>query len=156
MQVKTLAALALVAAASAHAQAPTTAQVATYAYAVPIAGSWAYRPVAGGSEAVFTSASAQPQLTIRCARSTRRVSISKPASGAAPFLFVWTSSNTRNLPASFKPATAELVAELAMMDPLLDTIAFSRGRLAFSASGSAAIVLPAWPELSRVIEDCRA
>ena len=111
--------------------------------------------MAGGSEAVFANAAAQPQLTIRCMRATRRVSISKPASGAAPFLFVWTSSNSRNLPASFQPTTAQLVADLPAMDPLLDSITFSRGRFAVSASGTPALVLPAWPELTRIIEDCR-
>ena len=153
MQIKSLAALALAAPSSALAQAPAQ-PVATYASAVPIAGTWSYRPFAGGSEAVFANAAA-PQLTIRCARSARRVEISKPARGAAPFLFVWTSANTRNLPASFKPATGQLVAELAATDPLLDSLAFSRGRVAFSASGTSALVLPSAPEIDRVIEDCR-
>jgi hypothetical protein len=152
MQVKSFAALALIAATSVHAQ---TAPVATYAQATPIAGSWSYRAIANGSEAVFANAAAQPQLTIRCTRTTRRVSIAKPATGAAPFLFVWTSSNTRNLPASFQPTTAQLVADLAAMDPILDAITFSRGRFAVSASGSPPLVLPAWPELTRVVEDCR-
>ena len=149
------AALALTATTSLHAQAPTAAPVATYAHATPVSGSWSFASVTDGSEAVFTNASAQPQLTIRCTRSARRVSISKPATGAAPFLFVWTSSNTRNVPASFKPATSQLVADVTAMDSILDSIAFSRGRFAVSASGSPALVLPAWPELTRVIEDCR-
>lgn len=155
MQLKPFAALALIAATSVFAQAPAIAPVATYAQATPIAGSWTYRPIAGGSEAVFTNAAGQAQFAIRCSRSTRRVSLSRPATGAAPFLFVWTSSNTRNLPASFQPATAQLVAELAMMDPLLDSIAFSRGRFAVSSSGTPALVLPAAPEIDRVVEDCR-
>lgn len=149
------AAFALIAATSLRAQAQPTTSVATYAAATPIAGSWTYSSAADGSQAVFANASAQPQLTIRCTRSTRVVSISKPATGAAPYIFVWTSSNTRNLPASFKPATAQLVADVTAMDSILDSLAFSRGRIAFSASGSPALVLPAWPELSRVIEDCR-
>ena len=48
--------------------------------AAPIAGSWVYSQTAGGSEASFLNASALPQLTIRCTRATRRVTISKPAS----------------------------------------------------------------------------
>ena len=157
MHVRLLAALALTAASFAHAQAqaPAPAPVAIYAQATPIAGAWFYRAVADGSEALFANASGQPQVTIRCARSTRRVSIAKAATGAAPFLFVWTSSNTRNLPASFKPATAQLVADLAAADTFLDSLAFSRGRLAFSASGSPALVLPSSPEIDRVVEDCR-
>ena len=68
---------------------------------------------------------------------------------------MWTSSTTRNLPARFEPATAQLIAELPRTDPLLDAIAFSRGRFAVSVSGTPALVLPAWPELTRVVEDCR-
>ena len=148
------AALALTVASALHAQAQTAA-VATYSVATPIEGGWTYAAATDGSEAVFANVSAQPQLTIRCTRSTRRVSISKPATGAAPYLFVWTSSNVRNLPASFQPATARLVADVGAMDSILDSLAFSRGRVAFSASGSPALVLPAWPELIRVVEDCR-
>ena len=155
MQLRLLAAFALIAPSSAVAQAPATTPAATYSYATPVAGSWSYRATATGSEAVFANTAAQPQITIRCTRSTRRIVIAKPATGAAPFLFVWTSAQTRNVPASFKPATAQLEADLPAMDPLLDTMAFSRGRLAFSASGTPALVVPAYPELSRVIEDCR-
>jgi len=44
---------------------------------------------------------------------------------------------------------------LSARDPLLDAIAFSRGRFALEAAGLETLYLPAWPELSRVIEDCR-
>ena len=40
-------------------------------------------------------------------------------------------------------------------DPILDAIAFSRGRFAFDLAGNAPLYLPSWPEVSRVIEDCR-
>jgi hypothetical protein len=39
-------------------------------------------------------------------------------------------------------------------DSLLDAMAFSRGRFVLQA-GTADLVLPAWPEVARVIEDCR-
>ena len=158
MQSKNLAALALIAAMSllAPALAQTPAQpVVTYSHATPIAGAWTHRSVADGSEAAFANAPAQPQLTIRCTRSTRRVAIARPATRAAPFLFVWTSSNTRNLPASYNPATGLLTAEVTSQDSILDSLAFSRGRIAFAASGTSALVLPAGPEIDRVIEDCR-
>ena len=48
-----------------------------------------------------------------------------------------------------------LVVVLSARDPLLDAIAFSRGRFALEAAGLETLYLPAWPELSRVIEDCR-
>ena len=69
---------------------------------------------------------------------------------------MWTSSATRNLPASFDPATARITAQLCGVDPLLDAIAFSRGRIGVGVGGTPALVLPAWPEIARVVEDCRA
>ena len=144
--------LALVAASALHAQsAPVDLSAAT-----PIGGSWAYATVAGGSEATFANASALPQLTIRCTRATRRVAIAKPASGAAPFLNIWTDTLARSVPASFNPQTARLTAELAAYDPLLDALAFSRGRIGVTATSSPSLVVPAFPEVARVVEDCRS
>jgi hypothetical protein len=147
------AAFALIAGSSVNAQ--TLAAALDLSTATPIAGSWVYSQTAGGSEASFLNASALPQLTIRCTRATRRIAIAKPASVAAPFLTVWTSAQTRALPASFNPATQRLSADVAAYDPFLDAIAFSRGRFGVSVSGSTPLVVPAWAEVARVIEDCR-
>jgi hypothetical protein len=146
-----LAALALFPAASLQAQATLD-----YSTAVPIGGNWTYTAVADGSEATFVNASAQPQLTIRCIRSTRRVAIAKPATGAAPFIAIWTSSQSRSAPASFNPATNRLTADFAAYDAVLDAVAFSRGRAAFSVGTAPALVVPTWSEIARVIEDCRS
>ena len=142
--------LALILASSLDAQ--TVADLST---ATPIAGNWIYSATVAGSEATFVNASALPQLTIRCTIAARRITIAKPASGAAPFLNVWTSTQARNIPSSFNPATMRLSADVAAADPLLDAIAFSRGRIGVNVSGQPALVLPAWAEPSRVIEDCR-
>lgn len=56
-------------------------------------------------------------------------------------------------PAVAKPGWIAL--RLAARDPLLDQIAFSRGRFTIEVAGSAPLYLPSWPEISRVIEDCR-
>ena len=159
MKVFIAAAFALAAASSLPAQ--TTTQAATpsavpdFTYAVPIAGSWTFAPAPEGSAATFLNASAMPQLTVRCSRSTRRVSIAKPGNVAVPFLNVWTSTMTRSVPASFDPATARITIQVPAYDPLLDALAFSHGRLAIYVADKPALVLPAWPEIARVIEDCR-
>jgi len=44
---------------------------------------------------------------------------------------------------------------LLPFDPLLDAIAFSRGRIAVGLPGTPAIVLPGWAKPARVAEDCR-
>jgi hypothetical protein len=150
-----IAALALVASSSLSAQT-VTSSVPDYTTAVPVGGNWTYAATADGSEATFLGATNQPQLILHCARATRRVSIAKPATAAAPFLTIWTSSDTRSAPASFNPATNRLTADFAAFDRMLDAIAFSRGRIAFAVGNGPALVVPPWSEISRVIEDCRA
>ena len=152
MRVSIVAALALFAPAAPFAQASPVDLSAT----TPIAGRWTYAAVTGGSEATFGNASALPQLTVRCTRATRRVAISKPASGAAPSLQIWSDSLARSVPASFNPQTARLTADLAAFDPLLDALAFGRGRVGITVTGTPALVLPAHPEIARVVEDCRS
>jgi hypothetical protein len=158
MKIVLAAALALTAASPLFAQAvatPATTAVVDISTATPSDGRWTYSTVPGGSEVTFANATALPQLTIRCARPTRQIIISKPATGAAPFIFLWTSGLTRNVPASFNPATGRISATLSAFDALLDAVAFSRGRMAVSVSGQPTLVLPAWSEAARVIEDCR-
>ena len=123
-------------------------------YVKPIEGSWLYTATADGSEATFNNQTGQPQLTIRCTRSTRRISLLKPGT-ASPALWVWTSSQSRSLPATYDASSARIVADLGAYDPLLDAIASSRGRIGFSTSGLAALVVPPWANVGRVIEDCR-
>jgi hypothetical protein len=124
--------------------------------ATPVEGSWTYSAIGGGSQATFGNSAALPQLVIACARTVRQVTISRPASAAAPFLSIWTSGQTRTLPASYNPVTGRISATVSAYDPLLDAIAFSRGRIAIGISGQAPLVVPEWPEPARVIEDCRA
>lgn len=124
-------------------------------YAEPIVGNWLYGSTPDGSEATFSNSSGQPQLTIRCTRSTRRVTILKAASSASPSLWVWTSSEKMTLPATFDPIAQKVSADLGAYDPFLDAIASSRGRIGFSSSGLEALVVPPWADVARVIEDCR-
>jgi hypothetical protein len=159
MRFSIAAALALTAASSLQAQTVVPAPAASappvdLSYATPAAGTWNYASTTDGSEALFRT-SALAQLTIKCARASRVVTISKPASAAAPFLFVWTSNGARSFPASFDPATGQVSVRLNAQDPMLDAVAFSRGRLGVSITGSPALVVPALPETARVIEDCR-
>jgi hypothetical protein len=153
-------AAALALAALSLAPEPAVAQaapaIADMSYATPLPGTWSWSQTAGGSEVTFADASARPQLTIRCTRLSRFVTISRPASAAAaPSLSVWTGTLKRNLPAKFDPATARLSADLTPFDPLLDAIAFSRGRFAIGIAGQPPLVVPAWADVARLVEDCR-
>ena len=124
-------------------------------YATPIDGSWTYATRTDGSEATFSNASGQPQVTVRCTRSTRRVAILKNVTSASPSIWVWTSSQSRSLPGTFDASTGRVSTDLGAYDPFLDAIASSRGRIGFSTSGVAALVVPPWSDVARVIEDCR-
>ena len=124
-------------------------------YAEAMTGDWTYSSTATGSEATFSNSSGQPQLTIRCTRSNRRIALLKAATAPSPSLWVWTSSQKRSLPATYDAASARVSADLQAYDPFLDAIAASRGRIGFSSSGLAALVVPPWAEVGRVIEDCR-
>jgi hypothetical protein len=122
---------------------------------VPLPGNWTYAPVADGSEAIYSDASSRPQLWLRCTRSTRQVTVSRPAAAASPFINVWTSTLVKAVPASFTPATGRLSFVLWSFDPLLDAMAFSRGRIGFTVGAQAPLVVPPWEEVARVFEDCR-
>ncbi|MEO5774294.1 MAG: hypothetical protein ABIQ32_09285 [Sphingomicrobium sp.] len=117
-------------------------------------GSWAYSQTPAASEASFMDSSGIAQLTIRCVRANRSIVLSMRAVPATS-LTVWTSSASRSLPATFDQPSSRLNASLNSNDPLLDALAFSRGRISFSVQGVSPLVLPAWPEPARAIEDCR-
>ncbi len=121
----------------------------------PVSGAWTYRAIAGGSEADFVDSTAVVRLEFHCDRVARKLSITRTGvPAAAPVLTVWTSSLSRSLPSAYQ-ATKVLTATLGATNPLLDAIAFSRGRFATAASGAPMVALPSAPEIARVIEDCR-
>ena len=147
------AALALIAAPSFAVQSVPTKSNLTYD--MPIVGMWNYAATPTGSEATFLDSASRTQLTIRCTRVSRLVTIARPAGAAAPFMWVWTSSVVKNVPATYDAATVQVSAALPAFDLLLDAMASSRGRIGFSTSGLAALVVPPWGDVGRVIEDCR-
>jgi hypothetical protein len=147
MRFRFAAAFALLAASTLHAQ--------DFGTAIPIAGNWTYAPTTDGTEAVFANSAGSPQLWMHCTRATRRVTISRPSSAAAALINIWTSSRTQSIASSFNPATGRLTIDLGAYDPLLDAIASSRGRVAFTVGTQPPLVVPPWPEVARVIEDCR-
>jgi hypothetical protein len=151
MRLPIVAALALTAASSLAAQAVPDLSAVT-----PIAGDWTYSATVDGSEARFADPTNNPQIIIHCTRATRHVTISKPATAAVPAINVWTSSQTRSVPTSFNPATARLTLDLQAYDALLDAMSTSRGRIGLSVAAQPALVVPAWPEIARVVEDCRS
>lgn len=99
-------------------------------------GDWSYDPGAG--EARYAD------FSLRCDGARRQVIFSR--AGASGPLRLRTTYGAQMLPAA---------ASLPAADPMLDEMAFSRGRFTVEAEGLPTLILPAWPEPARVVEDCR-
>ena len=100
----------------------------------------------------------QPTLaSLTCNRAAGQVLLGRAGTSSEHVpMQVTTTTGTRPLLSEPLAGSAgELVAVLRPGDGVLDAIAYSRGRFAFEAQGLPTLYLPAWPELSRVIEDCR-
>ena len=119
-------------------------------------GDWRWLVSNGNSSASFGPSGA-PVAMLTCDQRSRTVLLMRAGSSAgAPPMTVRTTFGLRPLisdPASSKPGW--IAARLAPRDPLLDQIAFSRGRFTLEVAGFPTLYLPSWPEVSRVIEDCR-
>lgn len=114
-------------------------------------GDWTYARSGGLSEARYGQAGMPPRLALTCDPRAGQVRLTLPGAPAG-LLVVRTSDGdaTRDGGSS----AAGLQVEFDARDPLLDRIAFSRGRFMLQASGQE-MIAPSWPEISRVIEDCR-
>lgn len=115
-------------------------------------GNWRYEPgVArfGPGEATL--------FAMACNRAAGTMSLIRTGTSTVPLpMTVVTTSDTRPLSADPAPqGQPQLVATLPSHDPLLDSMAFSRGRFAVEVNGLPTLYLPAWAEVGRVIEDCR-
>jgi hypothetical protein len=145
----------LIAAAAVAAQTVAAPGARDFSTATAAAGSWTYQALPGGSEARFIDTTGTARLILHCTKMSRQVNISHTSAIPAPSMFVWTSSASRNLPVRFEPNAMRVTADLSAFDPLLDAIAFSRGRVAIVMAGGLPLVVPAGPEAARTIEDCR-
>lgn len=88
---------------------------------------------------------------VRCDLAQRTISLTLPgASAPGATLAITTTDGARTYPATDAGAVTRAT------DPFLDRIAFSRGRFRVQLTGRAALILPAWPEFARTVEDCRS
>ncbi|MGS1016644.1 hypothetical protein [Allosphingosinicella humi] len=117
-------------------------------------GTWSYD--AARPQAVFGSVNGGPSFAVRCDHAARLVILSRvggmgggSAGGGA--MTIRTSFGARSLPTSAPDVSASLPAN----DRFLDSMVFSRGRFTVEVPGAPMLVIPAWPEPARVIEDCR-
>ena len=103
------------------------------------------------SEARYGEAGALPRLALTCDPRAAQIRMTWPGAAAGPVI-VRTSEGDMTLQGASSDAGMQVA--FAARDPMLDRIAYSRGRFMLQASAQELIV-PSWPEISRVIEDCR-
>lgn len=120
-------------------------------------GNWRWSRIGGASSARFGEGPGGAALEFRCDRAANAVLLirSGVVTGPTPVTVV-TTSTTR--PLTGQPLSGPqpgLVVALPTRDALLDAIVFSRGRFAVEARGLAPVYAPTWPEIARVVEDCR-
>lgn len=114
----------------------------------------------GPAPTAFFGPAGAPAFAIRCAPGGQ-IGLARLGAGVSGPITIRTSFGARILPAAGQPgqapaqAVAQAVATLAASDPLLDQIVFSRGRFLVQAPGVPDLIVPAWPEAARVIEQCR-
>ena len=132
---------AVLMAVAAPASAQSAALTFEFGKSLPLAvGHWTYLATATGAEARFGS-----HLALLCDKPTRTVTISRPGAPVAVLTIV-TDLQTRTLAPN---------GRISAYDPLLDAMAFSRGRFLISGGSAAVLAVPSWPEAARAIEDCR-
>ena len=83
-------------------------------------------------------------FALRCDSAARRIRIERE--GAVGEMTIRTTAVERRF--------AEARVPLAADDPFLDAIVFSRGRFTVETAGRT-LVIPAWPEPAKAVEDCR-
>lgn len=117
-------------------------------------GTWLYADQSNGSMAVFQSPDRTPLLMLECDRVVNGIMLFRSSNG----------QSTRN--ATIRTETTQRSLQMqssgpghsvwfGSRDPLLDAMAITKGRIAIGVEGERTLYLPAWVEISRVIEDCR-
>ena len=122
------------------------------------AGTWAYRQDARGSIALFGRAGGEADFTLRCDRQRGQIYVSRRGDPAAAAMALRIRTSSRLKALNALPTGGEqayFAAQIGVRDPLLDAIGFSRGRFVVEGTGVPALAIPAWPEVLRVVEDCR-
>lgn len=122
-------------------------------------GTWSYADDPSETLATFGVGN-EFEFVVRCDKSTRQIGLARvtrggPTSNRA--MSIATETMRRELVAA--PAGSSnlriVAASLNPRDPILDAMAITKGRVAIGVEGERTLYLPAWVEISRVIEDCR-
>jgi hypothetical protein len=111
----------------------------------------------GRSTASFGQPGALVLVELQCDRAGGIVRLSHSGRVTRPVpLMLVTTFGTYPLEGLVNPAVPDrIVATIPVGDRRLDALAHSRGRFGVEVAGFDPSYLPSWPEVSRVVEDCR-
>ncbi len=143
--------------ASAPAPAPTPSY-SNWMDAPRTPGDWFYKSAPPFSFASYGKSATDFGFVMRCDSARHSIALGRVSSQTAPQQMVIRSESAeRSFTALPRQGSIEtlLAIDLPAADPLLDAIALSKGRFAVEVAGEAPLYLPSWPEVSRLIEDCR-
>lgn len=120
-------------------------------------GDWYFRTTASGSQAVYGPTNSEAIFALTCNLPERTITMTRAGSAAGEVTMrIRTETRERTLAAqTASTGLSTIAATLPATDPLLAAMAFSKGRFAVETSGLATLYIPSWPEVTRVIEDCR-
>lgn len=120
-------------------------------------GTWRWGMAGGNSTASFGQPGSTPLLTLICDRNASAVRLVHAGPGGAqvPLGITTTSGGFPLMSDPASGASGMVTAIIPARAKVLDAMAYSRGRFAVEVPGLAPSYIPAWPEVSRVVEDCR-
>jgi hypothetical protein len=131
-------------------------QYENYLDAPQTPGTWHYADEPSESLAIFGTSIEEPVFIIRCAGGT--IGLARPLAAPATqgrAMSITAETTSRRLLAQPVAGRALAAVTLPASDRLLDAIAITKGRFAVEVEGEPTLYLPAWAEVTRVIEDCR-
>ncbi len=133
--------------------------MANYGVALPpvAPGTWTYASEPHSSTARFGIDPLSMVFSVQCDRMLRAVSllVARPAGSGGGNVTLRATTTLKSFRAEGGGGGRYAVVRIPSRDPILDALAFSRGRFTVELDGRAT-VLPTWPEFTRVVEDCRA
>lgn len=121
-------------------------------------GDWFYVRRPPYTMAAFGKTETDFGFVMRCDRANRIVSLGRVSAAMQERpMRVVTESYTRLLTGEPRQGGIEhlIATDLPAADTLLDAMAISKGRFAIEVAGEETLYIPSWPEVTRVIEDCR-
>lgn len=136
----------------APAPTPTPSPTADWRDVALTPGDWRFDPARATAE--FGTPGA-PLFSVRCDAAARQIVLTRTGTAAGNTLTVRTSFGLRSLPLETAGGSPQLVARVPAGDRMLDGMVFSRGRFTVQVPGTPMLVVPAFAEPARVIEDCR-